>query len=254
MSEKDDDKQFEAAAVEQEAAGRGGLSQDELDELVASSDTGGRSPGPTANRIILTVALAWSLFQLWIASPIPFMVGFGVFNDTEARSIHLAFAVCSSRSCRLSRGRATPSVQLVLGVGVPVLLLTVAVHDRRKGGRVDLVDPDRRRRRWSRCHPSRLAQGPHTAMGMGHRAFAVLPGSAALSVHLLPIRHLGSCRGTDHAGLSSIAVLGLMLLLEATRRSLGPALMIVAIGVPDPTPFSARFMPEIIAHKGNSLV
>lgn len=39
-----DDKQFEAAAVENAAAGKGGLSQDELDELVASSDTGGRSP------------------------------------------------------------------------------------------------------------------------------------------------------------------------------------------------------------------
>ena len=44
MADKDEKHQFEAARVEMEAAGRGGLSQDELDELVASSDTGGRSP------------------------------------------------------------------------------------------------------------------------------------------------------------------------------------------------------------------
>ena len=36
---------------------------------------------------------AWSLFQLWYASPLPFALGFGIFNDTEARAIHLAFAV-----------------------------------------------------------------------------------------------------------------------------------------------------------------
>jgi TRAP-type uncharacterized transport system fused permease subunit len=39
------------------------------------------------------VTLAWSLFQLWIASPLPFALGFGVFNDTQSRAIHLAFAV-----------------------------------------------------------------------------------------------------------------------------------------------------------------
>ena len=89
----DDDKQFEASAVEQEAAGRGGLSQSELDELVASSDTGGRSAGPFITRLIMVVAIVWSLFQLWIASPLPFMLGWGVFNDTEARSFHLAFAL-----------------------------------------------------------------------------------------------------------------------------------------------------------------
>ena len=69
------------------------LSDNELDDLVASTDTGGRNPSGITKKILLGAALAWSLFQLWIASPIPFIVGFGVFNDTEARSIHLAFAV-----------------------------------------------------------------------------------------------------------------------------------------------------------------
>ena len=85
--------QFQAAAVENEAAGRGGLSEAELDELVASSDTGARGGTGPVGTFIVVVALGWSLFQLWIASPLPFMVGFGVFNSTEARSIHLGFAI-----------------------------------------------------------------------------------------------------------------------------------------------------------------
>jgi hypothetical protein len=40
MAKTDKDQQ-QAAAVESAAAGHGGLSQDELDALVASSDTGG---------------------------------------------------------------------------------------------------------------------------------------------------------------------------------------------------------------------
>jgi TRAP transporter 4TM/12TM fusion protein len=66
---------------------------DKLQQLVAESDTGGRKPTGVAARALLLVALAWSLFQLWYASPLPFALGILVFNDTEARAIHLAFAV-----------------------------------------------------------------------------------------------------------------------------------------------------------------
>ena len=65
----------------------------ELEDLVATSDTGARKPTGAARKLLLSVAAAWSLFQLWIASPLPFMVGFGVFNSTASRSLHLAFAV-----------------------------------------------------------------------------------------------------------------------------------------------------------------
>ncbi|WP_421876476.1 TRAP transporter permease [Pacificispira sp.] len=71
-----------------------GLSQEELDDLVASSDTGGRNP---SNKAILKamaiIAFLWALFQVWIASPIPYEVGFGVFSSREARSIHLGLAL-----------------------------------------------------------------------------------------------------------------------------------------------------------------
>ncbi|MGB5775154.1 MAG: hypothetical protein WBP89_10880, partial [Sedimenticolaceae bacterium] len=66
---------------------------DVLQDLVAQSDTGARTPPGIAGKIILTTAAVWSLFQLWIASPLPFVLEIGVFNDTETRSIHLAFAI-----------------------------------------------------------------------------------------------------------------------------------------------------------------
>jgi TRAP transporter 4TM/12TM fusion protein len=47
----------------------------------------------TVGLVLALVAGGWSLFQFWYASPFPFVVGFGIFNDTEARSLHLAFAV-----------------------------------------------------------------------------------------------------------------------------------------------------------------
>ncbi|MCQ4347978.1 TRAP transporter permease [Pseudomonas stutzeri] len=62
------------------------------EELIAQ-DVGARTPGGAMARAIAGLALAWSLFQLWIASPLPFVFGFGVLNDTQTRSIHLAFAL-----------------------------------------------------------------------------------------------------------------------------------------------------------------
>ena len=59
-----------------------------LDDLVAQADTGARRPGGLAGWLLVAVPLAWSLFQLWYASPLPFMLHFGVLNDTEARAIH----------------------------------------------------------------------------------------------------------------------------------------------------------------------
>jgi TRAP-type uncharacterized transport system fused permease subunit len=65
----------------------------DVQEMVAQADTGARAPSGIAGRILWFVPLCWSLFQLWYASPLPFIFNFGVLNDTEARSIHLMFAV-----------------------------------------------------------------------------------------------------------------------------------------------------------------
>src|SRR5690606_28864025 len=64
-----------------------------LQQLVADTDTGGRTPHGLTKHILFAVALAWAMFQYWYASPLPFAVGWGILNDTEARAIHLAFAM-----------------------------------------------------------------------------------------------------------------------------------------------------------------
>ncbi|MEO5881946.1 MAG: TRAP transporter permease [Caldimonas sp.] len=64
-----------------------------LQELVAEVDTGARVARGIAGQVIFWVSLAWALFQLWYASPLPFTFGVGILNDTEARSLHLAFAL-----------------------------------------------------------------------------------------------------------------------------------------------------------------
>ncbi|KAA3655392.1 MAG: DUF3394 domain-containing protein [Proteobacteria bacterium] len=69
------------------------LSDEELKQIVAEADTGGRKPSGAVARAMMLIALAWSLFQVWIASPLPFTFGVLVFNDTESRAIHLAFSV-----------------------------------------------------------------------------------------------------------------------------------------------------------------
>ena len=65
-----------------------------LDDIVADADTGGRAPDDRFGRAALWyIPLVWSIYQLWIASPLPFILGFGVWNDTQTRAIHLGFAV-----------------------------------------------------------------------------------------------------------------------------------------------------------------
>ncbi len=66
---------------------------EELQELVQATDLGARSPAGLVGRLLTAIAVAWSLFQIWYASPLPFAFGVFVLNDTEARSIHLGFAL-----------------------------------------------------------------------------------------------------------------------------------------------------------------
>ncbi|MDQ2942742.1 MAG: TRAP transporter permease, partial [Candidatus Dormibacteraeota bacterium] len=63
------------------------------EELVKEADLGAREPAGKVGTILALVAASWSIFQVWYASPLPFIFGIGIFNDTEARAIHLTFAV-----------------------------------------------------------------------------------------------------------------------------------------------------------------
>ncbi|KZY32937.1 C4-dicarboxylate ABC transporter [Roseovarius sp. HI0049] len=239
----DDDKQFEASAVEQAASGKGGLSQNELDELVASADTGGRSAGPFITRLIMVVAIVWSLFQLWIASPLPFMFGWGVFNDTEARSFHLAFALFLAF---LAYPAARSPFQLVLAVGVPALLTFLFIYGAKEGTPIWWIPVV-----GVAVIAAVLLGSPKNRVPPWEWGLAIAGAVASLYIYFA-YQGIAQRVGAPILQDFVIAVIGIMVLLEATRRALGPALMIVASCFLIYT-FLGPHMPSIIAHKGNNL-
>lgn len=215
----------------------------DLEELVASSDTGGRQAAGLVNTLILVTAFSWSLFQIWIASPVPFMVGFGVFNDTEARSIHLAFAVFLAF---MAYPAARSPFQMVLGIGVPLILAALFMTGA-KGGISTW---------WIPIVAIAVAVAvflgsPKDKVPVWEWALAIVGAFSALYIYIYYVDISGRV-GLPIMQDYVIAVAGLILLLEATRRSLGPALMIVATVFLAYT-FLGPYMPGIIAHKGNAL-
>jgi TRAP transporter 4TM/12TM fusion protein len=175
-------------------------SEEELQEMIAESDTGARNPtGAIPQKILFFVPLIWTLFQLWYASPLPFIFNIFVLNDTEARSIHLAFAVFLAYT-------AYPTFKSSPRKYIPVQDWVMALI-------------------------------------------------AAFCAAYLYIFYAGLAeRSGDPTTLDLIvAVVGLVMLLEATRRALGPPLMVVAAVFIFYT-FGGSHMPDVIAHKGASLV
>jgi len=170
----------------------------QLEEMVAAADTGARAPASGAvAKFLAATAMAWSLFQIWIASPLPFIFGFGIFNDTEARSIHLAFAV---------------------------FLAFLAYPALKKSPRSRIPAQD-----WIMA-----AAGAFCA--------------AYLFVFYVQISDRPSNPNTPDI---IAAIVGMILLLEATRRALGPPLMVVAMVFLAYT-FGGPHMPGLLAWKGAS--
>ncbi|WP_265502270.1 TRAP transporter permease [Paracoccus beibuensis] len=243
--ERDHEKrrQQQASAVELQASGHGDLSQEELDELVASSDTGARTPPGAVGKLILAVALSWSLFQLWIASPLPFMLNFGIISATDARSVHLAFAMFLAF---MAYPAEKSPFQLGLGVAIPLILAGLFAY----GAAGDMPI-------W---WIGLSAAGVIVAILLGSPKSWVPPWEWALALVSVVVAmyvfvysdELGRRVGAPITRDLLVAVIGLLLLLEATRRSLGPALMIVATVFLVYT-FLGPYMPSIIAHGGNSL-
>ncbi|WP_043994829.1 hypothetical protein [Moritella sp. PE36] len=147
----------------------------ELQEMLAQSDTGARDPQGIAKKVLLIVPFIWALFQLWYASPLPFVLNFGIINDTEARSIHLAFAI------------------FLAFTAYPAMKSSPRDH-------VPLTD-------WI-------------------FAFA---GAFSAGYLFLFYNELAGRSGAPTTFDTAVAVTGMLMLLEATRRSLCPPLMIVAL-------------------------
>ena len=167
-------------------------------DLVAQVDTGARHPGGIPGKMLFAVPVGWSLFQLWYASPLPFLFNFGVFNDTEARSIHLAFAIFLAFT-------AFPAFK----------------------------------------------RSPRDHIPVQDWVFAALGAFSAAYIYLF-YAELAGRAGAPTVYDLVIAVIGMLMLLEATRRALGPPLMVVAIVFLAYT-FGGPYMPDVIAHKGQSL-
>jgi TRAP transporter 4TM/12TM fusion protein len=169
-----------------------------LRQLVADTDTGARNPTGFAGTVIFGAALAWALFQFWYASPLPFALGFGVLNDTEARAVHLAFSL---------------------------FLAFLAWPARKRAPRDRIPAQD-----W----------------------VLALAGAFAGAYLLLFYAQLATRPGQPTPMDVITAVVGLALLLEATRRAVGWPMALLAllfIGYA----MAGPWMPEVLQHKGASL-
>ena len=175
------------------------VSDEEIRQMVAESDTGGRRPSGAVAKLIVGVAMLWSLFQLWVASPLPFSFGVFVFNDTEVRSIHLAFA-------------------LFLGY---------------------MLFPP-------------FKSSPRTYIPLPDWVLGIIAAFCAAYLFLF-YKELAMRPGQPTTLDLVVAVTGIALLLEGTRRVVGLPMTIMAclfLGYM----FLGPYMPDVIAHKGASFV
>ena len=156
-------------------------------------------------KIVASIAIIWSLFQLWYASPFPFMFNFGMFKGLPARAIHLGFALCLAFLIYpVSKGKKISFIDIIISfLGAFSCLYIYFFYDQ-------LVDR----------------------------------GGVLLNIGIsenfnLPLELI-------------IGSLGILILLEATRRAIGLPLVIIAICFLLFSYFG-RYAPEIISHGGLSL-
>jgi TRAP transporter 4TM/12TM fusion protein len=170
----------------------------DLQQLVAEADTGGRKLGGFPGQLVFGVAIAWSLFQLWYASPLPFALGVGLLNDTEARSLHLAIsmflAFLAYPAFKTSSRKRIPALDWVLA----------------------------------------------------------LAGAFAAGYFILFYAQLATRPGQPNTMDIITASIGLILLLEATRRAVGMPMTVLAV-IFLAYIMLGQHMPDVLAHKGASL-
>jgi TRAP transporter 4TM/12TM fusion protein len=169
-----------------------------LEQLVADVDRGGRNVRGITGAVLFLGAIAWSLFQLWYASPLPFSLNFGILNDTEARALHL---------------------------GIAMFLGYLA-------------------------YPARKSS-PRDHMPWHDWVLAVIAGFCGAYLFFF-YRELSTRPGIPTAMDVTVAAIGLVLLLEVTRRALGaPMAVLAAIFIM--YVFLGPWLPEALSHRGASL-
>jgi len=170
----------------------------DLQQLVAEADMGGRKPTGFPAGLVFGIAVAWSLFQLWYASPLPYILNFGILGDTEARAFHLCFAFFLAFT-------AYPAFATSPRAYVPLYDWVLAA----------------------------LAIASVLYLVVFYKEIAMRPG--------LPTRW-------DVLA----AVVGIVLLLEASRRAEGPWMPVIGIAALAYV-FLGPYLPGLLAHKGSSL-
>ena len=133
-------------------------------------------------KIVVAIAIIWSLFQLWYTSPFPFIFNFGMFKGLPARAIHLGFALTLAFLIYpISKGKKISVFDILISfIGAFSCLYIYFFYDQ-------LVDPG------------------------GVLLSIVIGDSFKLPIELI------------------IGGLGIIILLEATRRAIGLPLVIIAI-------------------------
>ncbi|MBE9475606.1 MAG: TRAP transporter permease [Proteobacteria bacterium] len=183
----------------EQSAGGSPLSEEELQDLVASSDAGARDPGGKVGLMMAVIAVVWATFQVLLASPwAPYVLPGDWINNS--RQIHLAFAI---------------------------FLAFMA-------------------------YPA-LKSSPRDYIPIQDWVMAIVAASIAMYGFIFYEKVVNSGGLADDVD-KWFALVGLILLFEAARRALGPAMAIIA------TIFllyvffgSSDVVPDVIRWKGASL-
>ena len=155
-------------------------------------------------KIVLSIAIVWTLFQLWFASPFPFWFNFGMFKGLPARAIHLGFA----------------------------LTLTFLIFPISRGKKISILD----------IFISLLAAFCCLYIYFFYDALVNRGG-------ILLIKNVFGFQIPVELIIGSI---GILILLEATRRAIGLPLVIIATCFLLFSYFG-QYAPDIISHGGLSL-
>ena len=156
-------------------------------------------------KLVAVIAITWSLFQLWYASPFPFWLNFGMFKGLPARAIHLGFALLLAFLIfPYARGKKVNFIDILIAITGAICCLYIYVfYDQ-------LVDR----------------------------------GGILLKINLsdnftIPIELI-------------LGIIGILILLEATRRVIGVPLVVIAVCFLLFSYFG-QYAPDIISHGGLSL-
>jgi len=228
-----------------------GLSPKDATTLVENMETGARRPGSPTRLLIYLTALSWTLFQLWIVSPLPYSLAFGVIPETQARSIHLAFAVFLAFLLFPARLPSARGPHIAAGfyalLGLGFWLLAWQQHQAEQPWVIVylLLGAVAFALAWPAWRVAPLERIPAIDW--------LLALTAAFAAGYLFLFHQELAQRPGRPVLADLiaAGLGMLLLLEATRRVLGPALMVIAGAFLIYT-FAGPWMPDLLAHRGAS--